>query len=69
MRSQVLRIDLLDDNVELTGKDYIGSVRIGLNKLQINQSQTEEIADCFPVKNDQGLEVGRMEVRIACRDY
>lgn len=75
MRTQVLKIDLLDDNVELNqvngavSKDYIGSVRIGLNKLQINSAQTEEIADNFPVKDHAGNEVGRIEVKIMCRDY
>jgi hypothetical protein len=44
-------------------------VRIGLNKLNINSTQTEEIVDNFPVKDESGAEVGRMEVKIQCRDY
>ena len=29
----------------------------------------EELADNFPVKDENGHEIGRMEVKLACKDY
>ena len=68
MRTQVLKIDLIDESVDMTQvgqKDYIGSVRIPLREVMMQ----DEFADCFPVKDEQGNETGRMEVRVSCKDY
>jgi len=68
MRTQVLKIDLIDESVDLAqagAKDYIGSVRIPLREVMLN----EEVADNFPVRDENGVEVGRMEVKLACKDY
>ena len=59
---------MIDESVDLANvgaKDYIGSVRIPLREVMIN----EELADNFPVKDENGHEVGRMEVKLACKDY
>jgi hypothetical protein len=64
----VLKIDLIDESVDLSqhnAKDYIGSVRVPLRELMIN----EEFADNFPVRDENGVETGRMEVRLSCKDY
>jgi hypothetical protein len=29
----------------------------------------EEIADAFPVRDASGIETGRIEVKVSCRDY
>jgi hypothetical protein len=67
MKSQVLKIDLIDESVEMKEgqDDYIGSVRIPLREVLMN----EEIADNFSVKDAMGRETGRMEVKLTCKDY
>ena len=68
MKTQILKIDLIDESVELGAQgqsDYIGSVRIPLRELMIH----EEFADNFPVKDESGQETGRIEVRLSCKDY
>ena len=69
MRSQVLKIDLIDESVDIMrggveARDYIGSVRVPLKDL----IQSQELADNFPVRDEKGVETGRMEVKITCRD-
>jgi hypothetical protein len=73
MRTQVLKIDLIDESVDLKEgngdpKDYIGSVRIPLNQFNVTGIETQEIADNFPVRDSNGNETGRMEVKVSCRD-
>lgn len=46
-------------------RDYVGSVRIPMRELMMN----EAIADNFPVKDEFGNEMGRMEVKLTCKDY
>ena len=68
MKTQVLKIDLIDESVDLSAQgqtDYIGTVRIPLRELMMN----EEFADNFPVKDENGQEAGRMEVKLSCKDY
>lgn len=67
MKSQVLKIDLIDESVEMKEgqDDYIGSVRIPLREVLMN----EELADNFPVKDAMGRETGRMEIKLTCKDY
>jgi len=53
MKTQILKIDLIDESVDITqpnAKDYIGSVRVPLRELMIN----EEFADNFPIKDENG---------------
>lgn len=67
-KTQVMKIDLIDESVDLREggqSDYIGSVRIPLRELLIN----EEFADSLPVKDEMGIETGRMEVKMSCKDY
>lgn len=73
MRTQVLKIDLIDESVDLKDsngdpKDYIGSVRIPLTSFNVSGSESLEIADNFPVRDSGGNETGRMEVKVSCRD-
>lgn len=70
MKTQVLKIDLIDESVDINAqgggqKDYIGSVRIALKELMIQ----EEFADNLPVRDELGQESGRMEVRVSCKDH
>jgi hypothetical protein len=67
MKTQVLKIDLIDESVEMREgqKDYIGSARIPLRELMMS----EEFADCLPVKDEYGNDAGSMEVRLSCKDY
>ena len=70
MKTQVLKIDLIDESVDISAqgggqKDYIGSVRIALKELMIQ----EEFADNLPVRDEMGVESGRMEVRVSCKDH
>ena len=46
-------------------KDYIGSVRIPLRELMLN----EELADDFPIYDENKVETGRLVVRLTCRDF
>jgi hypothetical protein len=71
VKSQVLKIDLIDESVELANgaSDYIGSVRIPLKGLSITSTMVEEIVDAFPVRDASGAETGRLEVKVSCRDY
>jgi hypothetical protein len=67
MKTQVLKIDLIDESVEMREgqSDYIGSVRIPLRELIMH----DEIADNFPIVDDKGHENGRMEVKLNCKDF
>src|SRR4051812_39250476 len=68
MKSQILKIDLIDESVDITqpnAKDYIGSVRIPLREVMLN----EEVADNFPIYDDNRVETGRMEVKLTCKDF
>ena len=68
MKTQILKIDLIDESVDISqpnAKDYIGSVRIPLRELMLN----EEISDNFPVFDDNRVETGRMEVKLTCKDF
>ena len=71
VKSQVLKIDLIDESVDLQhgASDYIGSARIPLKALNVASNVSEEIADAYPVRDASGVETGRIEVRISCRDY
>ena len=68
-----MKIDLIDESVDLSAnpnaKDYIGTVRIPLRDLITSTAPEVEIADCFPVRDEAGLEKGRMEVKISYKDY
>ena len=69
-----MKIDLIDESVDILrgngqAKDYIGSVRVPMKDLLVSSTASEEIADCFPVRDENGQETGRMEVKVACRDY
>lgn len=70
MKTQLLKIDLIDESVDISksdARDYIGSARISLKELLLRDR--EEITDFFPVKDENGNENGRMEVRVTCKDY
>ena len=71
MKTQVLKIDLIDESVDLShgASDYIGSARIPLKDLNVTSNLIEEIADNFPVRDATGAETGRLEVKVSCRDY
>ena len=71
VKSQVLKIDLIDESVDLAhgASDYIGSVRIPLKALNITSNLLEELVDAFPVRDASGAETGRLEVKVSCRDY
>jgi hypothetical protein len=71
VKSQVLKIDLIDESVDLANgaSDYIGSVRIPLKGLNVTSTMVEEINDAFPVRDENGAETGRLEVKFSCRDY
>ena len=45
--------------------DYIGSARIPLRVLMVQ----EDYADNIEVKDELGNETGRIEVRVTCKDY
>ena len=67
MKTQVLRIELIDESVDLSRaetKDYIGSVRIWLKELL----SSPEIGDDYPVRDEAGQEAGHMRVRLSIRD-
>eukprot|EP00347_Sterkiella_histriomuscorum_P001912 403370193 len=68
MRTQLLKIDFIDDSVDMTqpnAKDYIGSVRIPLRELMLN----EHLEDNFPIYDDNRVETGRVEVKMVCKDF
>jgi hypothetical protein len=66
VKSQVLKIDLIDESVDLAhgASDYIGSVRIPLKALNITSNLIEELVDAFPVRDASGAETGRLEVKV-----
>lgn len=66
MKTQILSIDLIDESIDIMrpeAKDFIGRVRIPMKDLLSN-----DMADCFPVRDENGGEAGHMEVRITCKD-
>lgn len=67
MKTQVLKIDLIDDSVEVKHgqSDYIGCVRIPLKELLLN----DEVTDNYAVLDEKGHENGRMEVVLHCSEY
>ena len=71
IKTQVLKIDLIDESVDLANgaSDYIGSVRIPLKALNVTSNLFEEITDAFPVRDANGVETGRLEVKVGCREY
>jgi len=74
MKTQLLQIDIIDESIDIMragaeAKDFLGRVRIPLKDLLIGGgTSNEEIADCFPVRDEQGNETGHMEVRLSCKD-
>lgn len=46
-------------------KDYIGSVRIPLREVMLN----EELSDNFPIYDDNRVETGRVEIKLTCKDF
>ncbi len=64
MKTGVLKIDFIDDSVEaMEGqRDYIGSARIPLRQLMMD----DHIADNYAVVDEVGKEHGRVEVKIGC---
>ena len=71
IKTQVLKIDLIDESVDLANgaSDYIGSVRIPLKALNVTSNLLEELTDAFPVRDANGVETGRLEVKVGCREY
>lgn len=71
IKTQVLKIDLIDESIDLANgaSDYIGSVRIPLKALNVTSNLIEEITDAFPVRDANGVETGRLEVKVGCREY
>lgn len=66
MKTQILSIDLIDESIDIMrpeAKDFIGRVRIPMKDML-----TSDVADCFPVRDENGAEAGHMEVRVTCKD-
>ncbi|CDW86689.1 protein fantom [Stylonychia lemnae] len=67
MKSQILKIDFMDESVDLDSNqnDYIGSVRIPLNQLLVN----EEFEDTLGLVDTENNETGKVQIRISCKDF